>query len=146
MRKFMVAVVLGLMPAVGQACTYLEPFEIGRIGAAEIVVVGKVTGYEPLPVHGVGAALVTVAVEEVLKGEAAGEVTFVWNGGMAQGPHESRATGRVLIGAAKGGRAVNPMWPDARPDLPSMVQPYCGEVWMVPATKASVAEARKVLK
>jgi hypothetical protein len=146
MRKFMMAVVLGLMPVVGQACTLLTPFEMGQIGGAELVVVGAVTSYMPVE-NSWQAALVTVAVEEVLKGEAQGEITFVWNSGMAQGPHQERAKGRVLIGAMAGGRiAVSDLAPDARPDLPSIVQPYCGEVWMLPATTAAVAEARKVLE
>jgi hypothetical protein len=145
MRKFVMAVVLGLMPMAGQACTYLASFEMSGIGGAELVIVGKVTRYQDLGTDW-GAALVTVTVEVALKGEAEGEITFIWNAGMAQGPHEARATGRVLIGAMKGGRlAVSDRAPDARPDLPSVVQPYCGEVWMQPATKASVAEAREAL-
>ena len=66
---------------------------------------------------------------------------------MAQGPHEAQARGRVLVGAMMGGRSpVSDSAPDARPDLPSIVQPYCGEVWMQPATKAVVAEAREKLE
>jgi hypothetical protein len=145
MRKFVTAVVLALMPVAGQACTYLAPFETEQIGGADIVVVGRVTDYIPDPTDW-RAALVKIEVEQVLKGDAAGEVTFVWNGGMAQGPHEARAKGRVLIGAMKGGRSVNPMAPDAHPDLPAVIQPQCGEVWMKPATKALVREARKVLE
>ncbi|MGL4239050.1 hypothetical protein [Tabrizicola sp.] len=146
MRKMMMAVALGMMPVGAEACTYLEPFEMKNIAGAELVVVGEVTGYQDLGSPW-GAALVTVQVDDVLKGKAKGEVTFIWNSGMAQGPHESRATGRVLIGAMDGGRiAVSDMAPDARPDLPSIVQPYCGEVWMQPATKATVAEARKALE
>jgi len=76
-----------------------------------------------------------------------GEVLLVWNSGMAQGPHETRASGRVLIGAMRGGRlAVSDRVPDMRPDLPSIVQPYCGGLWMQAATKATMAEARKVLE
>ena len=72
---------------------------------------------------------------------------LVWNSGMAMGPHESRAKGRVLVGAMAGARiAVSDMVPDERPDLPAIVQPYCGEVWMQPATRRTVAEARKVLE
>lgn len=146
MRKFMMAVVFGFMPVIGQACTVLTPFEMGQIGGAELVLVGTVTGYVPVK-DSWQSALVTVEVEEVLKGRAKGEVTFVWNGGLAQGPHESRAKGRVLIGAMKGGRlVVSDRTPDARPDLPSIIQPYCGEVWMQPATKTAVAAARKALE
>jgi hypothetical protein len=145
MQKFVMALVLGLMPVAGQACTYLAPFEMSGIGGADLVIVGKVTGYQDLGTDW-GAALVTVAVEDALKGEAEGEITFIWNAGMAQGPHEARATGRVLIGAMQGGRlAVSDPAPDARPDLPAIVQPYCGEVWMLPATKESVAEALEAL-
>ncbi len=145
MRKFVWAVALGLMPVAVQACALLAPFEMSQIGGAEIVAVGKVTDYAPVTDNW-NAALVTVQVDEVLKGQIEGEVTFIWNGDMAQGPHAARATGRVLIGAMKGGRtAVNEFAPDARPDLPAIVQPYCGEVWMLPATKATVAKAWEAL-
>jgi hypothetical protein len=146
MHKLMMAAVFGTLPVAGQACTYLEPFDMANLPGAELVVVGTVTAYQELGTAW-RAALVTVEVEEALKGRALGDITFIWNGGMAQGPHESRANGRVLIGAARGGRiAVSDMAPDARPDLPSIVQPYCGEVWMLPATDATVAKAKEVLE
>lgn len=146
MRKIMLAVAVALLPGVGAACTWLQPFEMTQIAGAELVVVGKVTGYQDLGTPQ-GTALVTLQVEEVLKGKAKGEMLLVWNAGMAQGPHEARATGRVLIGAMAGGRiAVSSMVTDERPDLPSIIQPYCGEVWMQPATKANVTAARKVLE
>lgn len=142
MRKFIGVVLLGLLPGAGQACTYLEPFDISQIGGAELVMVGKVTGYAPVETSG-QSALVTVEVEEVLKGKAKGQITFVWNTGLAMGPHEARARGRVLIGAMEGGRiAVSDMAPDARPDLPKIVQPICGDAWMQPA-KAGVIRAAK---
>jgi hypothetical protein len=150
MRQVMlkgIAVVAGAFiagPSV--ACAVLEPFEMARIGGAELVLVGEVTGYQDLGTPW-GAALVTVAVEEALKGEVVGEVTFIWNAGMAQGPHETQAQGVVLIGARREGRiAVSNRAPDARPDLPSIVQPYCGEVWMQPATAGTVAAAREALE
>lgn len=141
-------VVAGVMSAsAGAACTLRMPFDMAQIGGAELVVVGQVTGFEVLPVPGLGAALVTVAIEESLKGGLAGEVTFVWNSGMAQTPSERVARGRVLIGAKSGGRiAVSDRTPDARPDLPSIVQPYCGEVWMQKALPALVKAAREALE
>ncbi len=146
MRRIMLAVAVALLPGVGAACTWLKPFEMTQIAGAELVVVGKVTGYQDLGTPQ-GTALVTLQVEEVLKGKAKDEMLLVWNAGMAQGPHESRATGRVLAGAMRGGRlAVSSMVTDERPDLPAIVQPLCGEVWMQPATKANVAAAREVLE
>ena len=66
---------------------------------------------------------------------------------MAQGPSAKVATGRVLIAALKGGRlALSDLVPDVRPDLPSIVQPYCGEVWMQPATPETVRAAREALE
>ena len=146
MRKIVLAVAMAMLPGVAAACEVLEPFQMARIGGAELVIVGEVTGYQDLGTAW-GSALVTVEVEEVLKGRAKGEVTFIWNGGMAQGPHESRAKGWVLIGAKKAGRiAVSDMVTDVRPDLPAIVQPYCGEVWMLPATPAIVSDAKKQLE
>ena len=66
---------------------------------------------------------------------------------MAQCPCPQLATGRVLIGAMKGGRvAVTTGVPDLRPDLPSVIQPYCGEVWMQPATAETLALAKEALE
>lgn len=142
----MLVVAMALVPAAGTACTWLEPFDMARIAGADLVLVGKVTEYHDLGTPQ-GTALVAVQIEEVLKGSAVGEMVLVWNSGMAQGPHESRARGRVLIGAMQAGRlAVSSMLPDERPDLPAIVQPLCGEAWMKPATKATVAAARKVLE
>ena len=146
MRRILLAVATMLAPGMGAACTFLSPFEMTQIGGAELVLVGEVTEYADLGTPW-GAALVTIKIEETLKGKAKGKMVLVWNGGMAQGPHQSRATGRVLIGAMEGERiAVSDMAPDARPDLPSIVQPYCGEVWMLPASKATIAAARKALE
>jgi hypothetical protein len=146
MHRIMLAFAVMWVGGPGAACSQLEPFEIGQIAGAELVVLGEVTDYRDLGTAW-GAALVTVRVTESMKGRLAGEVTFVWNGGMAQGPHESRATGRVLIGAMKGGRiAVTTMVPDERPDLPSIVQPYCGEVWMIPAADDTVSKARTAME
>jgi hypothetical protein len=143
-RMTIVAAVLVAGPA--SACTVLQPFEMAQIGGADLVLVGEVSAYEDLGTPW-GAALVTVSVDEVLKGEGDGEITFIWNAGMAQGPHEGRAKGRVLIGAKRGGRiVVSDLTPDVRPDLPSIVQPYCGEVWMQPATAQVVAAAREALE
>lgn len=128
------------------ACSVLAPFEMAGIGGADLVLVGQVLSYQDLGTPW-GAALVTVAVDAVLKGDVVGEVTFIWNAGMAQGPHEGRAKGRVLIGAMRGGRiAVSDMTPDVRPDLPSIIQPYCGEVWMQPATAGAVTAAQEALE
>jgi hypothetical protein len=146
MRKFAGAVAVALMPGLAAACTWLEPFDITNIAGADLVIVGTVTGYEDLGTAW-GAALVTVEVEDMLKGKAGDTVTLIWTGEMAQGPHASRAAGRVLLGAMQGGRiAVTDRVPDARPDLPSIVQPYCGEVWMLPATTSTLATARKALE
>jgi hypothetical protein len=146
LRKIVLAVAVAMLPGAAAACEVLEPFEMAGIAGAELVIVGEVTGYQDLGTAW-EAALVTVQVDEVLKGRAKGEVTFIWTGGMAQGPHQSRARGQVLIGAMQGGRiAVTTMVPDLRPDLPSIIQPYCGDVWMQAASPAVVEAARKALQ
>ena len=146
MRNILFAVAFALAPLTVEACTVRTPFDMAQIDGAEIVLVGKVTEFRMIEAVW-GAALVTVEVEEVLKGRAPEDVTFIWNAGMAQGPSDRVAQGRVLIGAMKGGRiAVSDRVPDARPDLPSIVQPYCGEVWMQPATAGMVAAAKEALE
>lgn len=128
------------------ACTVLAPLEMERIGGADLILVGEVSAYEDLGTPW-GSALVTVSVDEVLKGRVEDEVTFIWNAHLAQRPEEARTKGRVLIGAKRGGRiVVSDRTPDVRPDLPSIIQPYCGEVRMQPATASTVAAAREALE
>lgn len=146
MGRVILTVALFLLAGPGLACVLRAPFDPARIDGAQIVVVGKVTGYQELETLP-ASALVTVAVEISLKGQASGMVTFVWNSGLAQGPHPGAAKGRVLIGAMRGGRiAVSDRVPDARPDLPSIIQPYCGEMWMQPATARLLRKVREALE
>lgn len=146
MGKVFQTVMLALTVTPGWACEMLEPFRMDQIAGADLVVVGEVTKFEMLEAVW-GAALVTVRVDKVLKGQARGEVEFIWTAGMAQGPYPERATGHVLIGATNGGRiVVSSRVPDLRPDLPSIIQPYCGEVWMQPATAETLALAEEALE
>lgn len=146
MPRWMIVVAGLLAASPARACEVLEPFDMAHIGGADLVLVGTVTDFQDLGTAW-GSALVTVTVDEALKGKAKHELTFIWNGGMAQGPDARLATGRVLIGAKKGGRiAVSDRTPDPRPDLPSIIQPYCGEVWMQPALGATIKAAREALE
>lgn len=146
MGKVFQTVMLALVATPGWACEMLEPFRMDQIAGADLVVVGEVTEFKMIEAVW-GAALVTVRVDEVLKGRAGGEVEFIWTAGMAQGPYPERAVGSVLIGAMEGGRiVVSSRVPDLRPDLPSIIQPYCGEVWMKPARTDVVAEAKEALE
>ncbi len=145
MKRFALCMTALFAAAPGGACTWLAPFDMSRIGGADLVLVGRVTGYLTLN-EAPGAALVTLDVDEALKGDLTGEVLLVWNSGMAQGPHAARAQGRVLVGVMAAGRAADPMAVDARPDLPAIVQPGCSEVWMMPALDQTVKAARKALQ
>ncbi len=144
MWKLCLAVVAALVPGAGMACAVMSPFNLSDLAGADIVVAGEVIAYEALPEPG-WAALVTVRVDQVLKGAAEGEMVFVWNGGMAQGPDEALARGRVLLGAMEAGTPPAPSFGDARPDLPRLGQNICSEVWMVPADEPVMAEARALL-
>jgi hypothetical protein len=146
MRQFFqgVAVMAALMPGMAWGCTQLAPFAAESLVMADIVMVGEVTGFEMIH-EGPGAALVTVRVSEVMKGEAGGETVMVWNDGQAMGPFEPRARVNVVIGAMAVGREGDALVTDFRPDLPMIVQPYCGDVWMQPATPALVAEVKAMI-
>lgn len=145
MRKLWMVGAAMLMPGAGMACAVLSPVDLAALPGADLVLVGEVTGYEDLPDPD-GAALVTLQVEEALKGEASGQVVLVWNSGMAQGPHAARAQGRVVLGAMLPGSASEAAFADARPDLPELAQAMCGEVWMVPATDEALATVRAALE
>lgn len=145
MRRILqaVAVCAALLPLEVAACAVLSPFAVDSLVAADIILTGEVTGYQDL--YSVpGAALVKVQVAEVIKGEVGADMVLIWNAGMATGPHEPLAQGKVLIGTMAPGRAADPARTDLRPDLPMIVQPLCGEVWIRPVTPALVAGAKAV--
>lgn len=143
MWKLILVLAATLVPRAGMACAIMSAFNLSDLARADLVVVGEVTAYEALPDPD-WAALVTVQVDQVLKGEATGEMVFVWNAGIAEGPHPEKAQGRVLLGAMAAGMPAAGSFGDARPDLPRLGQDICGEVWMVPADEPVMAEARAV--
>ena len=145
MHRLGFAVTLALVPGAGMACAVMSPFAISNFAGADIVVAGEVTGYEVLSELD-GTALITVDVDQVLKGAVLGEMVFVWNAGMAGGPGPEKAKGRVLLGAMAVGSPSATSFGDARPDLPRLGQNICSEVWMVPADEPVMAEARALLE
>ena len=144
MRKLCLAAVLAGLPGMGLACAVMTPFALTDLAGADIVVAGEVTGYRVLSEQD-GTALITVDVDQVLKGAEPGEMVFVWNAGMAEGPGPEKAKGRVLLGAMAVGSPAAPSFGDARPDLPRLGQNICSEVWLVPADEPVMAEARALL-
>ena len=144
MWKLCLAVTATLLPGTAMACAVMSPFTLSDLAGADIVVSGEVITFEALPDPS-WAALITVRVDQVLKGEAEGEMVFVWNGGTAQSPFEDLARGGVLLRAMVPGAPPGPSFADARPDLPRLAQGICGEVWMVPADEPAMAEARALL-
>lgn len=144
MLKLGFPVAMALVPGAGMACEVMSRFQITDLAGADIVVAGEVTGYQVLSELD-GTALITVDVDQVLKGDVEGETVFVWNAGMAEGPGPEKAQGRVLLGAMAVGSQVGASFGDARPDLPRLGQTICSEVWMVPADEPVMAEARALL-
>lgn len=144
MWKLCLAVAVAVVPGVGLACAVMSPFQVSDLAGADIVVAGEVTSFETISEPD-GTALITVEVDQVLKGATEGEMVFVWNAGMAEGPGPAKAQGRVLLGAMAAGRPVAPSFGDARPDLPRLGQTICSEVWMVPADEPVMADARALL-
>lgn len=138
------ALTAALLPGASVACTVLSPFSVNSLSMADIILVGEVTGFKMIH-QGPSAALVTVRVTDVLKGTAAADMVLIWNDGMAMGPFAPRAQGIMVVGAMAPGRATDPAVPDFRPDLPMIVQPYCGDVWMQPATPALLAEVKALV-
>jgi hypothetical protein len=74
-RTFTVRAVL--LPQGVAACAALSPFAVDSLVAADIILTGEVTGYQDL-YSAPGAALVTVQVAEVIKGEAGAEIALIW--------------------------------------------------------------------
>lgn len=146
MRQILQAVTVcaALTPGLAGACTYLEAFAVEDLRAADIILVGEVTGFEVIGT-GPGAALVTLRISDAIKGEAESEMVLIWNAGLATGPHSDATSGKVLIGAMLPGRAVSDRAYDYRPDLPMIVQPHCGDAIIRPASPELLADARAMV-
>lgn len=144
MRKILFGLALAVLPQVTIACEIPVPFDLTKIGNADLVLVGEVVSYDEFGIP--PSALVTVRVEQVLKGKADESLTLVWNPGLVQYPDSAIATGQVLLGAMAPGHVSETPYIDARPDLPELMQNICGDAWIVPATEAAVAQARAALK
>jgi hypothetical protein len=135
-----------LLPAAAEACVVSGGFPISEIGAADLIVTGRVTDFEEVSLVP-RAALVTIRVAEVMKGvaEEGADMVLVWNSGQAGGPDAWLAQGDVLVAAMAAGRAEKRVKYDHRPDLPMIVQPNCSSGWIKRLTPRLRAEVKAVI-
>ncbi len=164
-RRWSAAAALGICAALAggeaEACLGPRPIDMTEILHADLVVVGRVAEFTaerkgPAQAPGGGAymktigdAIMTIEVEEILRGEAPERLTAVWpsSSGPGAGPPSSAPSGLHLIGLSAAGalqdRGFQPTFD--RPDLPTVLQPPCSMGLVFAEGSEDAAEARRLL-
>jgi hypothetical protein len=143
-------------PNSANACIDIAPFEIEDIRQADAIFGGKIIRYErvspgrPNSLDDYG--LLTVRVDEVLKGHVRGEVQLYW-WNSTFGVPEEEIESSVLIAAVDAKRKMLPLrgasatvFPTRRPDLLQLMQAPCSSPFLLDYTDQTVGNVRKILR
>lgn len=163
-RRWSPAAAFGICAALAggeaEACrgpSLADPTEILQ---ADLVVVGRVAEFtaerretammgEFAYTKMIGDAVMTIEVEEILRGEAPERLTAAWpsSSGPGAGPPSSAPSGLHLVGLSAAGalrdRGFQPTFD--RPDLPTVLQPPCSPGLVFAEGSEEAAEARRLL-
>jgi hypothetical protein len=148
--------VLLLIPQTANACITSAEFEMEDIKKADAVFSASVLSYEivspgrPDSLEDYG--LITVRVEESLKGDISGDVQLYWWNSTFALPEDLQLTDPALFAVIaphkntlplRGGSATT--FPSRRPDLLQVLQAPCAGAFMLPYARGSAGNVRKIL-
>lgn len=126
------------------SCTHHVDLEVQQIGAAEVVLAGSVIRYETYPEQ--SYATISLLPDEVLKGQATGEITFVMMSPHWVPPDQEWMYGKsVVIGAMRRSQAEGQFQPNPRPDYMMVAWPMCGDAFIADATAENLDIVRKAI-
>jgi len=140
-----------------RACINIAPFEIEDIRQADAVFTGQLVAYErvspgrPGSLHDYG--LLTVRVDEVIKGKVPKKVQLYWWNSTFGLPESLDIETPLLIGAVsaegqnpplRGGSAT--VFPTRRPDLLQLLQAPCSQAFLLDDTRQNVDNVRTILR
>jgi hypothetical protein len=140
------AAVLGLLTTSSAfACATESRHKIAVFDSASLVVVGDVVRVEPIA--DTDTVLLTLRVTERLRGWASDEVTLSWTTNFYSGPPAVWTSDPHIIAAAYAPGTserikMNSFMGDVRPDLPAIIDAFCGKTGIYPATDANISEFR----
>jgi hypothetical protein len=129
------------------ACMITQSFKPEMMVNADLVFVGQATSFEAI--QGTRSAVLTIAVQDTIKGETENTITALWPVATMLGPFEGRVMSEPMVFAIfaidSPNRSGNKSFEDVRPDLPMIAQPLCHDLWIQPATPDLIADVRKAL-
>jgi hypothetical protein len=138
------------------ACMMAAPFQIEDIKAADLVLTGTLVRYERVspgrPDSLDDYGLLTIKVDQVLKGSASGEVQLYWWNSTFGVPEKLAFGGPIIVAAVGADKPGLPLrGPSAtvfatkRPDLPQIMQAPCSSAFLLPFTRKSADNIRAIL-
>lgn len=133
------------MPQTANACIDIAPFVMEDMRQADVVFIGKPVAYERIspdePDTLSDYGLLTVRVEQVLKGSASGDVVLYWWNSSFGVPETFETSDRVLIAAINSSSNGPPLrgpsatvLPTRRPDLLQILQAPCSQPFILPVS------------
>lgn len=139
------------------ACVAFAPFEIEDVRQADVVFSGKLVRYEivspgrPNTLDDYG--LLTVRVDDVLKGNASGEMQLYWWNSTFEIPESIGHPNALLIAAVHADRPSLPLrgpsataYPTRRPDLLHVMQAPCSSAFILPNSSHNADDIRAILR
>ncbi|MFT4025835.1 MAG: hypothetical protein QM676_03385 [Novosphingobium sp.] len=148
--------VLLAVPYPAQACIDLAPFKIEDIRQADAVFTGKVTRYEIVSPEQPGTlsdyALITVVVQEMIKGQASGEIQLYWHNSTFDLPDPLYVAEPSIFAVVRADRLGLPLrgpsattFASRRPDILQILQAPCSGEFILPYSRQGVANIRAIL-
>ncbi|QIG81574.1 hypothetical protein [Stakelama tenebrarum] len=150
LRKTISAIAISLaavtaLSGTAVACMANAPFVVEDVRQADIVIDGVLTGYKVVSPGRPGTlddyGLLTIRVDEALRGEVSGEVQIYWWNSTFAMPEKVKLGERVLVAAARANHAGLPLrgtsatvYGSRRPDLPQLLQAPCAPAFLLPYT------------
>ncbi len=134
-----------------QACVVSVPMEIEDIRQADSVLVGTLERYERVSTDPGAYGLLTVRVDEVLKGDLGHEVQLYWWNSTFGVPESRGDEGQPLIIAAIGANSESlpprsPAHASPRSEWLQVLQPPCSGAFIFPYTPESEQGIRMILR
>lgn len=143
------AAVIGLLNTSSAfACAAESRHKIAVFDSASLVVVGNVVRFEPIA--DTDTVLLTLSVTERLRGWASDEVTLSWTTNFYSGPPTVwKSDPHIIVAAYAPGTyeriRTNSVMGDVRPDLPAIIDAFCGVTGIYPATGANISKFKSAL-
>ncbi|WP_211196124.1 hypothetical protein [Alteraurantiacibacter aquimixticola] len=152
------ALFASFLPATSFACITSAPFVVEDMREADAVFSGRVTSYEIVVSESefgrpIDHGIITVAVDDVFRGELPASVPLYWGNSTFALPDELMVTEPSLFAAVNADSPGLPLrapsatiFPNARPDLLQLMQAPCSGSFVLPYASAYRSEVEALLR